>query len=152
MRSWARSRPKSVMGRRDVPIVGLLRVHLLELRMRSVGKGRLFRSHRFVQGANDRAKKAWEGTGLPIVVLHGGRHTFASLMIAANVNVEELSTWLGHSNVAITLDTYGHLLSSSGPEAVARFDAFMEAQLARAARPADGPTAPQTAPHRAAGQ
>jgi hypothetical protein len=32
------------------------------------------------------------------------RHTFASLMIAAGVNAKALSTYLGHSAVAITFD------------------------------------------------
>jgi integrase len=36
--------------------------------------------------------------------LHEARHTFASLMIAAKVNVKALSTYMGHSVISITLD------------------------------------------------
>jgi integrase len=31
-------------------------------------------------------------------------------MIAAGINTKALSTYMGHSSIAITLDRYGHLL------------------------------------------
>ena len=36
--------------------------------------------------------------------------TYASLMIAAGFNAKALSTFMGHANVGITLDLYGHLM------------------------------------------
>jgi integrase len=35
--------------------------------------------------------------------LHEARHTFASLMIAADVNAKALAAYMGHSSVTITL-------------------------------------------------
>ena len=43
-------------------------------------------------------------------------------MIAAGVNAKALSTYMGHANIAITLDRYGHLMPGA------------EAEAARAAR------------------
>ena len=42
--------------------------------------------------------------------MHECRHTFASLMIAAGVNAKALSVYMGHSNIGITMDHYGHLM------------------------------------------
>jgi integrase len=63
--------------------------------------------------------------GLEPIGFHEGRHTFASLMIAAGVNAKALSTYMGHANISITLDRYGHLMP--GNEAVAR--GMLEAYL-----------------------
>ena len=41
------------------------------------------------------------------LTLHEARHTFASLMIAAGVNSKSLSTYLGHSSIAITVTATG---------------------------------------------
>jgi integrase len=58
--------------------------------------------------------------------LHECRHTFASLMIAAGVNAKALSTYMGHSSIAITLDRYGHLMPGNEDEAARRLDRFLE--------------------------
>jgi integrase len=55
--------------------------------------------------------------GLEPIGLHECRHTFASLMIAAGVNAKALSTYMGHANIAITLDRYGHLMPGNEDEA-----------------------------------
>ena len=36
-------------------------------------------------------------------------------MIAASVNAKALSTFMGHGNVGITLDLYGHLIDADLP-------------------------------------
>ena len=41
---------------------------------------------------------------------HDLRHTFASLLIAANVHPKRIQALMGHSTIRTTLDTYGHLM------------------------------------------
>jgi integrase len=41
---------------------------------------------------------------------HDLRHTCATLLLTKNVNPKVVSEMLGHSNIAITLDTYSHVL------------------------------------------
>ena len=41
---------------------------------------------------------------------HNLRHTCATLLLTKNVNPKVVSEMLGHSNIAITLDTYSHVL------------------------------------------
>jgi integrase len=72
-----------------------------------------------------RALTAWEAHGLDPIGLHEARHTFASLMIAAGVNAKALSTFMGHANIAMTFDVYGHLMPNGGDEARERIDSYL---------------------------
>ncbi len=76
----------------------------------------------------DRADAAWAEAGLERITPHECRHTFASLMIAAGVNAKALSTYMGHANISITLDRYGHLMPGNEGEAAGLLDAYLEAQ------------------------
>ncbi len=60
--------------------------------------------------------------------LHEARHTFASLMIAARVNVKALSRLYGPRGISITLDRYGHLLPGNEQEAAGLLDTYLTAQ------------------------
>jgi integrase len=55
--------------------------------------------------------------GLPRRRLHDLRHGSASLQLAAGVPLEIVSKRLGHSAIAITADTYQHLLEGVGRQA-----------------------------------
>ena len=48
-------------------------------------------------------------------------------MIAAGVNAKALSEYMGHANIAITLDRYGHLFPGAEYEAAALLDAYLSA-------------------------
>jgi integrase len=43
-------------------------------------------------------------------------------MIAAGVNAKALSTFMGHANISITLDRYGHLMPGLEEEAAGLLD------------------------------
>ena len=79
----------------------------------------------------ERAATAWDSAGL---TLHECRHTFASLMIAAGVNAKALSTYMGHANISITLDRYGHLMPGNEEHAAALLDAFLARATDESAR------------------
>ncbi|MFC3454352.1 tyrosine-type recombinase/integrase [Amycolatopsis speibonae] len=51
-----------------------------------------------------------EAAGLPPVRLHDLRHGAATLMIAAGADLKQVQELLGHSSIAITADTYTHVL------------------------------------------
>jgi integrase len=59
-------------------------------------------------------------------------HTFASLMLAAGVNAKALSTYMGHANISITFDSYGHLMPGNEHEPAGRLDAYLRASEASA--------------------
>jgi integrase len=54
-------------------------------------------------------------------------------MIAAGVNAKALSTYMGHANISITLDRYGHMMPGSEDEAAGLLDSYLTAQRERAA-------------------
>jgi integrase len=56
---------------------------------------------------------------------HEGRHTYASIAIAAGLNAKTLSTYLGHATITFTLDRCGHLMPGSEVEARAMLDAYL---------------------------
>ena len=130
--------PKSAVGRRSVPVAAVLRDHLVEHRMTSPGEGLVFgrtpETPFDSRALSKRADTAWEGAKLDRITLHEGRHTFASLMIAAGVNAKALSTYMGHANIAITLDRYGHLMPGNEAEAAGLLDAYLARAGARQSR------------------
>ena len=59
-------------------------------------------------------------------------------MIAAGVNAKALSTFMGHTNISITLDRYGHLMPGSEQETAGLLDTYLEAQRERSEDAARG--------------
>ena len=47
------------------------------------------------------------------IPFHGIRHTSATMMIAKNVHTKTISARLGHSDVKVTLNRYGHALEAA---------------------------------------
>jgi integrase len=136
-RSWDISEgravaPKSREGRRTVPIAGRLRTLLAAHRLASTRTaGHVFGETGVGVAAighlTARADAAWRAAGLERITPHEARHTYASLMIAAGVNAKALSTYMGHANISITLDRYGHLMPGNETEAASLLDAYLDA-------------------------
>lgn len=57
--------------------------------------------------------------GVKHITIHEFRHSHASLLCNAGVNIKEIARRLGHSNVEITLKTYSHLYQKEEERAVA---------------------------------
>ena len=55
--------------------------------------------------------------GLPSITFHDLRHTCASLLFQTNVHPKFVQELLGHASIAITLDTYSHVLPGMGDQA-----------------------------------
>jgi integrase len=54
---------------------------------------------------------------VPDVHFHDLRHTCATLLLTKGVHPEIVSEMLGHSSIAITLDTYSHVIPGLGEAA-----------------------------------
>ncbi|MDQ3092606.1 MAG: site-specific integrase, partial [Actinomycetota bacterium] len=126
--------PKSKAGTRTVPILDRLGLLLADHRVLSnqadgllfAGRGGQPASHNALR---ERMRRAWRVHGLAPLGLHEARHTYASLMIAAGVNAKALSTYMGHANIAITFDRYGHLMPGNEAEARSLADAYLARDL-----------------------
>ncbi|MDQ6750662.1 MAG: site-specific integrase [Actinomycetota bacterium] len=123
---------KSDAGRRAVPMAGPLRQGLAAHRLRTGRTGEALVFGRtptspFVPSTTRaRARKAWKAAGLEPLTPHEARHCAASYLIAAGLNAKELSTYLGHADIRVTYNVYGHLLPGGEREAADRLTAFLE--------------------------
>jgi integrase len=61
-------------------------------------------------------------TGLREIRLHDARHSHASLMLKQGIHPKIVQERLGHSGIAITLDTYSHVAPGLQQAAAERFD------------------------------
>ncbi|VGV59245.1 tyrosine-type recombinase/integrase [Streptococcus pyogenes] len=63
--------------------------------------------------------------GIERFTFHAFRHTHASLLLNAGISYKELQYRLGHANISMTLDTYGHLSKGKEKEAVLYYEKAM---------------------------
>ena len=75
---------------------------------------------------SNRWRRAVKNRKLRPVRFHALRHTHASALINAGLDVVAVSHRLEHASPALTLGVYAHLFSSSDDEAVAAFDAVLD--------------------------
>jgi integrase len=69
-----------------------------------------------------RFKPLLKRAGLPKIRFHDLRHMCATLLLTKNVNPKVVSELLGHATIAITLDTYSHVLPTMQESAAAAME------------------------------
>jgi len=79
--------------------------------------------------------------GVPIISLHGLRHTHGSLLVEAGVPVKVVTERLGHAREAFTIETYQHVMPGMQAKAASTFETLM----APGVLPATGSTGPDRA-------
>lgn len=60
----------------------------------------------------------------PALKFHSLRHTYASLCVAAGITPLQLSRFMGHTSVTITLGVYAHLYADDHSDAMAALGAM----------------------------
>jgi len=126
--------PKTRRGRRTVALPGQIVPLLRKLADGRPSDALLFTA---TEGGRVSAQKFHDRVWRPAIErsgigkrprVHDLRHTHASLMIAAGMNLLQLQHRLGHESLKVTGDTYGHLM----PDALSAGAAFATASLAGA--------------------
>ncbi|MFC1980567.1 tyrosine-type recombinase/integrase [Chloroflexota bacterium] len=73
--------------------------------------------------------RAWntiaQNAGVKIIRLHDARHSHASLMLKAGIHPKIVQERLGHSTIAMTLDTYSHVTPGLQQAAAESFDRLL---------------------------
>ena len=122
--------PKTKGSRRPVHLTGAaveaLKAHL-ERQLEDIERlGDLYRDHGLVftsevgtliNPSNLRRRSfapLLQRAGLPRIRFHDLRHTCAKLLLSRNVHPKYVQELLGHATVAITLDTYSHVIRGMG--------------------------------------
>jgi integrase len=133
--------PKSRAGRRDIGlpevVVEALREHRreqLELRV-ALGLGKMpddslvFPTLDGGPQAPSAVSRAWglvaDALGMPEITFHGLRHTHASQLIDAGVDIVTISKRLGHASPDVTLRVYAHLFRRDDDKAAAAINAAL---------------------------
>jgi integrase len=130
--------PKTDAGRRTIPVIDCLFPILADHRSEHseagetdfVFPGRFPDRPRSYSGMRFKADRL-AGAGVVTLRPHECRHSFASFMIAAGVNLKALSVAMGHTNVGFTLDRYGHLLPDAHEEMTERLNDFLSRTRSR---------------------
>lgn len=129
--------PKSKHGRRNIALSPALAILLREHKAKQAElkkalglelqdgdfvfahpDGSLLRPDSISHGFRKIAARA----GLPALRFHDLRHTHATLLLKQGVHPKIVSERLGHSSIAITLDTYSHVLPGLQEDAARRFE------------------------------
>jgi integrase len=135
--------PKTRNGRRTISLPGsvveTLRAHRVQQlgRRLTLGLGRLgaadlvFTMPDGAPRSPDNLSRDWrravQALDLPRVMFHALRHSHASALIAAGLDVLTISRRLGHGSAAFTLNTYTHLFADKADAAAQAMDAAMGA-------------------------
>ncbi|MEZ0282804.1 site-specific integrase [Methyloceanibacter sp.] len=134
--------PKTRRARRNIKLppeaITLLRAHkvkLMEVRL-AIGLGAIkpatlvFSNIEGELLSPHAVSRSWQravvAKKLPAITFHALRHTHASMLIRRGVDVLTISRRLGHSAAAITLDTYGHLISGADEAAAAAIEGVLK--------------------------
>lgn len=146
--------PKTEKGKRNTVIIGLLDTLLREHLERTGRSGRDLVFGRRADSpfnpntAYNHARKAWtrareiedeedvipEPERIRRIGLHECRHTAVSHMLDANISIDKVSKFIGHSSITVTIDRYGHLLPGGEEEAAALLDEYHARRRQEAAR------------------
>ncbi len=126
---WHFQPPKSLAGRRSIPIPESLADDLQQRRVELIADGT-------PAGEDDLAfptrtgspfdkrnlrrdyNRAAASAGAGWAGFHTLRHTCASRLFAAGMNPKQIAKWLGHSDAAFTMRTYVHLMPDDAPAAL----------------------------------
>jgi integrase len=132
--------PKTKRGRRNITLpaeaVTMLRAHRkqqLELRLALGQGGQPTLVFSTIEGgllSPNGISRSWRQTckarKLPRVQFHALRHTHASTLIRAGVDVLTISRRLGHSTASMTLDVYGHLMEGADAAAAKAIEGMLK--------------------------
>jgi integrase len=119
------SEPKTAKGRRSLALdpvaVAALRAHRARQAEEKLAVGGRYRDSELVftrpdgtavhpERFSDWFRQRVRAAELPMIRLHDVRHSYATAALAAGVPAKVVSERLGHANIAITMDTYSHVL------------------------------------------
>jgi Phage integrase family len=128
------SEPKTARSRRSIALdpvtVAALREHKSRQAADRVAVGPAYQDSGLVftlpdgspihpQRFSDWFRQHVRAAGLPAIRLHDLRHSYATAALAAGIPAKVVSERLGHATIAITMDTYSHVLPGLDERAAA---------------------------------
>ena len=142
--------PKSSRGRRTVPFppetLAALAAQRIDLNRERSQTGKLWYENDLVFPSPDGRPRdltylsytfhrGLERAGLPRLRIHDLRHTAATHLLTKHVHPKVVQELLGHSTIAITLDTYSHVMPALAKEASTYMSSLLPVSVVPASRP-----------------
>lgn len=133
--------PKTKKGNRIIPLLSALRPYLLDLKANAASNTVFVNAHNLPH-TDTSIKKLWDNflkeynrfldnnTVKVKFTMHQFRHTYATLLYNAGVDVKTAQEFLGHSSINITLDIYTHLEEKTREKGARKLDDFISSNLA----------------------
>ena len=119
-----KTQPKTAAGNRDIPLPDILISELLKRKKQKYifqnQKGELFDNSQVTREWNNLKKEA-EINCTP----HQLRHSYATMLFDAGIDVKTAQRWLGHTDIKTTLDTYTHLSESRQTQSTDKWFEFI---------------------------
>ncbi|MBO0784046.1 MAG: site-specific integrase, partial [Ktedonobacteraceae bacterium] len=78
--------------------------------------------HYYIGVLHQQYEKLLDVAGLPRMRFHDLRHSAATILLSLGVNIKVIQELLGHSNIQITLNTYGHVIPGMQKQAMHSLD------------------------------
>jgi integrase len=138
---WYFSEPKTNGSRRTIPLpislVNALRAHRRKQGEERLKLGAAWQDHDLVfpsevgtpsthSNITQVFKRVLRRAGLRTSIrLYDLRHTHATLLLKADVHAKIVSERLGHSNIALTLDVYSHVLPNMQAQAAIHLETML---------------------------
>jgi integrase len=141
--------PKTSRSRRTVPLgkatLSMLEEHRYQQEARQSKLGKRWRQTGLVfcavrggpmrpEEPQEPLRRALDRAGLPRIRIHDLRHTAATHLLTNGVHPKVVQDLLGHSTIAITLDTYSHVLPVLSRETTTHMDKLLSGSLVASAR------------------
>lgn len=134
-----KNKTKSITGIRSFPLTSKIKEILLDLKKEQINNRRKYgasyskKEEDFVfvnpvgerinpKYLSDRFAYILKKHKLPYIRFHDLRHTAATLLYGANLNVKDIQVFLGHSSARTTMDIYVHLLNKSNVSTVSAIE------------------------------
>ena len=117
--------PKTSRSRRLIHLSAIATEALRDQRQRTIGE--IVFANRYGQplessSVTDALKVALRRAGLPRIRVHDLRHTTATVLLEAGAHPKLVQDLLGHSTVALTLNTYSHVTPGLSDQAARAID------------------------------
>ena len=120
--------PKTEAGIREIPIPNILIDELLKRKKQKY----LFENKNHELMLHSQVEKQWNTlrheTGIKCTP-HQLRHSYATMLFDAGIDVKTAQRWLGHTDIKTTLDTYTHLSNMRQEQSANKWENFIQTLL-----------------------
>lgn len=150
-KGFEEAEPKTDKGRRSIVLpsfaVEALRQHRLRQREAKLKAGLAWQDHGYVfctpigthlnptRDVLDVLKSFLKQAGLPDIRFHDLRHSSATMLLGMKVHPKIVQEILGHSQIAITMDIYSHILPTMQEEAMNKLNEALQGEPAISCQP-----------------